>query len=565
MKPPALRDEPFAFYSGGYMPARYAPIGAWVKYRKGPNEVKLLDIGPRHAHISCPDRELMLTRDALVTGGPRNFATEGWHEFVPFGWCNSPTKEHYPPQFMINYVAHVQGLQSPRMRAPGAVRADGRRIMSDSGGFQLGSGVVQWVNPVTLAEWYIDNVDEGMALDIPTGWYDSTPLADRAARVQAMNSRVMQKILPPEFPLFEAVHGRRIEDMLRYNKISAKGIKTDRVAIGSNNRIGLVPALYRFANLVLDKRFPRYQQYHMLGVYNIALLCPLIRFAALLRKKNVHQCTITTDATTAVQSGVNRTFHLQRVHYKAAERLKYLRIVGLSHPNPHRTIACSCPVCSTLRYADILAHVDSAIVAHAMISHNAIEIERWVNMMTAYAGTLDREEYAELSAKACESSADKNAAVHALNFVEDIFEHGIKEANRRSRLLLVGSLYDNPYYSLTAGHTDNDELLYGGEEASTPKNDFEKEMARLHDKVDAEGFTQFERNGMKILAGYEAFHKTGKEPEFKDAKSVRPVTGNSIAHGKNRTLDKKKTSAIVLKARSSGRIKTPLSEILMGG
>lgn len=494
--------DPFVYYSGAYWPKSYAGLGAWVRYRKGPNRIEQLDRGTGWVHLSTPDRELLLVRNGLVMGGARPLDM-GWDEYVPFGLTNTTSQGIPLDRYMVNYLQHVQlpkgkgksqmqprasHKASPNLRMLGSVVNDGKAILSDSGGFQLLSGKAEWIDPADLGRWYANNCDEGITLDVPVPELPEYML--RSAAVQVENSRIIMDNIPEEFKLFNVTHGWHTSTGKQFREIVEKDGPEGGLCVALYMQGNLVKALGRFFDLILNQDFKAYKQYHILGVYNVAMLIPVIRFAALMRKKG-KTFTISSDASTAVYSASNRTMHLQRAHYKNAERLALGRAQNVVVPemNPHRHLPCSCQFCSTIKYVDIISHCDESIVAHSFMLHNMIEIDRWVKMEMHAAMTLNAEQYAELVASQLTGSPALRSVRPALRFVEAVAEVGFDEAMREFAPLMAEGM-------LASEKVGDDEGSLFGERGTISIGAFAEE---------------YNQRAETILTRYEDFHANKSE------------------------------------------------------
>lgn len=549
---------PFVYYSGAYWPKSYAPLGAWVRYRKGPNQVEQLDRGTGWVHLSTPDRELLLVRNALTMGAARPLDM-GWDEFVPFSLTNTISSELALDRYMVNYLQHTQlpkgagkaqlmpvgnPKSSPNLRLPGCVVQDRKTILSDSGGFQLLTGKADWIDPRDLAKWYSANCDEGITLDIPVP--DINDYLMRSAAIQIENSKIIMDNTPDNFRLFNVMHGHTIESGKRFREIVEVDGPDGGLCVGGAYYGNILQSMGRLIGNILDPDCKQYQQYHILGIYNVAFLIPTIRFAALMRKKG-KTWTISSDASTAVYSASNRTMHLQRAHYKNAERLALGRAQNVVVPekNPYRFLSCSCQFCQTVKYVDVISHCDESIVAHSFMLHNMLEINRWVDMMVHAACTLDAAQYAELVSSQLAGSPALRSVRPALRFVEAVAEIGHEAAAREFAPLMADGMlaYEDG--------TEDGTSLFG-----------ERSIMKSSSMLD-----DYNARAESILDRYEGYHEEGegnapkieKESKVKQKRVVKKVMVNNAVVRFGKKPKKARTALVQAKRGDSTHAKKPIT------
>lgn len=439
----------FVYYPSAYYPLGYSSLGMWIKYKpvgQQTKEVKVVDSAPGWVHIDCPDREILAVRNLLNVDPPRPL-NGNWDEFIPLSLTNSCAAAHPTlDRYMINYEVHNgKPHKDPRMRVKNSFLRDGKASMSDSGGFQILSGKVSWIDPKDVGNWYAENVDEGITLDIPVFRIDDMDLIARTAKIQVKNSKIIRDLTPDNFRLFNVSHGLDVESSKMFRGILEKDKDCgDYICVGGAYNGTLISSLFRLAQFILDPNGKQYKQYHILGIYNTAFLSSFIRMAALLRKHHRKDIILSSDASTQVYSAGNRTMHLQRAHYRNAERLYLGKAAPIYEQNPHRLLPCTCHVCSSLKYVDIVSHVDDAIIAHIFIFHNMMEIQRWVYMMNDYAETLSDEDYRELVSSQLAGSPSQKSALVALDMVTMAIKDGVD---------LAGQVY-SPYLSSMSDDSD---------------------------------------------------------------------------------------------------------------
>lgn len=149
-------------------------------------------------------------------------------------------------------------------------RPHGIKTIADSGGFQMRSGVSDFVNPDNVVEFYNKHTDIGMALDLPITNSVEAPLWDKVSNLMAANANYMEKKLNNNVTLALISHGRdinlrkrRLEVIYRPSKVVAVGGLLNTTALDEETRLltALNNALY-----VISETRKHAEYYHFLGV-----------------------------------------------------------------------------------------------------------------------------------------------------------------------------------------------------------------------------------------------------------------------------------------------------------
>lgn len=516
---------PYVFYPAGYFSGSYDSLGAWVRYVKSDvSHVQTIERNSKWIHLRAPDRELLIVRNTNEVAADRPFGR--WDEFVPFSWHNSVSNDHgFCSHFMINYTSYAKSPRSnTNLRGTNSLIRNEHVVLADSGGFQIITGKEDWVNPDDLGRWASNNVDQVMTLDVIPHDHDDINVVKRSAAIQRKNTEVIKSVKSPELQLFNVVQGRNGPQSVRHHDL-VMDESLDHVAAAGLYFGGVIDALHRAYCMLTDPNTKQYKQYHFLGIFNNTVLSPLIRMAALFRKQG-KTFLISSDASSAIKYGMVRTMVLQRNHYRNLEQMDMGKAAPLYFPNAQRQLACSCPVCSTFKYADLISHEQFSVVSSLLISHNVGAMNRWCNMMTEYALELDSKQYKELVTKQFARSSGLKSVLMALEFVEALFEYGPAVAIKRYE-----SIVDNK--GLFKTHKNKSE----GFDSDRAQED---EVALEGDPAEAnERKVRFER----IYAMFEKFH-AGEKLNIKALKSGVP----------ERKIDKNAKN-FVTKNVSSGRVK----------
>lgn len=362
-----------------WMPAavdhkNHSGLGCYVRHKRYQDKpINIRHKSPNRILMECPDRDLLLVRDQHYAW-PYKPAEGVWDEYVNFSpfWANAQadTDLHY---WMLNYTEYI-GTDAPELRT-GRKRAPHESlVVSDSGGFQLAMGRLEWIDPVEVVKWYNNNVDLGMILDIPTlNVYDKTDFAT-IAKAQKRNTQLMLDHKSPELELLNIFHGHDLEWTREFRKI-VETPEIDRLAIGGAYYGTLMNTLDQTFGIIEDSR-EHYKHYHVLGVWNLLQLIPMMRYASHGRVQ-----ALTSDSSTPVQNANAKRY----AYHPAINDTWQLYPIGLHSPtmhvNHHQTLPCHCQVCSTLKYMDALAVLPGALMTHTLVYHNVYAMNNYVKMM----------------------------------------------------------------------------------------------------------------------------------------------------------------------------------------
>jgi hypothetical protein len=91
-------------------------------------------------------------------------------------------------------------------------------MLQDSGGFQLATGVEEFLDPLRVASAHITYADSGVTLDIPSFGIKDSSLLNATAKVQAANSAVIADKVNGACKLLNICHGATLPLRLQYMK-----------------------------------------------------------------------------------------------------------------------------------------------------------------------------------------------------------------------------------------------------------------------------------------------------------------------------------------------------------
>lgn len=364
----------FKFVSAAVNPKKDAGLGVYITYKganKYTDEIVLREYTPARIWLDCPDRELLLVNDSHMTD-PFVPLGESYDEYVDLN-VFEPTAKHQMgfEYLMLNYPQHLEQKYSPNMRLK--EREEGAvNYIADSGGFQLMTGQLRFLDPVQIVQWYNTNVDIGLVLDVPL--FDSDDdLVRRSAKIQKMNTDIMMEHKRDSLDLMNIFHGVSINHKRMYREI-VEDDRIDRLALGGEYYNNVVSGTNNMLTMLEEAK--NYKHIHVLGVYNLHHLACLIRAANYKNTKTL----ITSDASTHIQSAVKKTYHLNRGQQYTQKRLH----IGDNSrfPSIQSQTSCPCKACQAIKYMDVFGVLGGLISAFALAYHNVYEIHRYVNMLT---------------------------------------------------------------------------------------------------------------------------------------------------------------------------------------
>jgi queuine/archaeosine tRNA-ribosyltransferase len=358
-------------------------LGIYVKYSKNDSgRIIIKEDNFKYTWIVCPDREIVVTKNNYPIYYPMG---ENFDEYVDLNIYNDHVANSLEVDiYMINYSAYGKNSKlAPQGRRNGRNPNVKQQpfILADSGGFQLHSGVKEYIDPLDVITWYNENVDWGMVLDVPPCIHEDQYLK-RAAVIQANNIKVMLDNKKPNVELINILQGGNHDQRMEFLKI-VDNPAIDRLAVPAY-RDSTISDTASILRLVTAKR--KFKHYHILGVYNLLKLAPIIRIA---NQRGIP--LVTSDASTPIQSAVNKIYHHQQSIFEPEKRL----IIGNREniPSVHNFLPCSCPVCSAVKYMGILGALDNQSISNLLSIHNIWEINRYTNMMNELAQTLSDADY----------------------------------------------------------------------------------------------------------------------------------------------------------------------------
>lgn len=414
---PLQKTRGYSFVPAAVLYQNYGGYVVYVKYKRGKDKIQIKQKSFNHIWITTPDRELIIVRNAL---SPEAFypSGESFDEVVDFNLFNDSVARSLELEYIMTNFVHTSDYHNFReTNYPAAKRI---QVLSDSGGLQLARGVTKAIHPVELARFYKRNTDAGMVLDMPLHFSD-IDLCRKVALIQRKNIKVMQENMG-KAELINIFHGESLAERQLFRKIT----ETDTINRVAISRIGQFNPVSGVSSILdtIDSGL-HYNQYHILGVYRSGYM-PLMIKLANLPDRNIH---ITSDSTSHIQSAINKAYHFQFDVYHSMKRIP----IGTrgSRLNTNKFLPCSCKVCRTIKYMDILGFLDNRFTAVLLSLHNAFEMARYARQLEEMCVELPSKEFINILRKQLKGSTDLREVELSLDFIERYQQDGLKAARSR--------------------------------------------------------------------------------------------------------------------------------------
>jgi hypothetical protein len=422
-------DNLIRFMPCGYVPSFIDDIGVWVKLKASKdhtNSVITHFQTNREWFVEYPDRLLYMSRHNHKNDSSRPLDLK-WDKFISLSLMSSNGSDYHFDRFMINPHAMTQKDKKANY-ATKKINRTGLLICSDSGGFQLRSGLSTWIDPYEVINFYNANVDEGMPLDLPCG-YAPEETFKACAEVQVLNSRIFKENKRPNLRLGTIIHGISVNEMRMYKRIiDDSDPEWDFCALPSSMSLPALKQLDRLCFLLSNGY--QYPHYHQLGMYSLASTVLTARLAQNLLKAN-RRVLFTADASTAIYMAKMRGILTRTTQYNSVERfLLGKNSIAGGTPNHSKKVHCSCSMCQNLGYLDAYTQWEGSPPKYLLDRHNSIVFSEWCNMMNDYARDLDDKQYLELISSII-TGRQKQQVIFGMEYLKVLFNDGWQAAHRR--------------------------------------------------------------------------------------------------------------------------------------
>jgi len=496
-------DYVYRFCLCGYVPLRNDTSALWVRYKSGHEQAKAEPIitcvaTETGAYVDTPNRELYFDRAFATSNSARPL--RNWDECIHTGFLYHTGNDYSCDRLMINHTAFSAREEEMALRTGwlDEIQTD-KIVICDSGGFQLRSGKEFWIDPEKLTEFYNDNVDEGVTLDVPIPTYDRD-LLKRMLKIQAKNSKLILSGLDKNVRLMNVAHGVDYSDFMFVRERLHEDERMDILCIPSSVIIPDIKSIDRLAYHLTHGQ--TYKQYHLLGVYNTTWLSLAIKLVTEWNKQVKQPILLTSDASSSIYSASTLRWHKQVVPYRSVSRWP----IGFQAPAigrallPSKTLSCPCPVCSAIHYSDVFNLLSDINIAAPLTRHNEFETVQWTRLMCEAAATLDTKDYIQLCLEQLGGARDKRATLEAFAYMEMFLQEGWDKTHAK---------YRHRVSALFAPKTKETVLFDTSHDGLAPNEDIGALNQHLSD----------------VLTRYEKYHSTGKKPKLPKSKNGKSFFG----------------------------------------
>lgn len=301
------------------------------------------------------------------------------------------------------------------------------KVLGDSGGAQLRAGTTDFVDPKGVISWYNDQVDWGIALDIPPRPCDMGNMKTlfALAEVQRRNNELFVARRRPDLKLLNAVHGYTLDDMRKYidftknKEFNGWAIGTDNVYSGISNFTCLLLPHMEYGDLAHERT-------HVMGASGKQGIPVLAWISA----KKVDYLTV--DSTNFLRGNRYRRY----IHIDLNGKLHEIDMTPTTNKlTPRQRLPCPCPVCQSIGWWDAFMMDGSAKAQHLLTAHNLFTILRFVQFWNVSAKNLTRKEYDALIRKVFPRSF--SSILVDMDYVDYAMEHGLDKAGKKYRMWFV--------------------------------------------------------------------------------------------------------------------------------
>jgi queuine/archaeosine tRNA-ribosyltransferase len=196
---------------------------AYVKFQKSKEKPLLTKYSTQYKVVRLPDRIVYL----LGENSKRKVLADTNLDFDTIVPIMSPEVLTEPLVLINPYHASSKFLSN--------FQAFGKKVIVDSGGFQLLRGTADFVDPLTLVDFYNKNADICMPLDLPLPSDVEPYMFDSVTAMMRANDNLMLPKLAPGRVLALVSHGSNVKNRLK--RIEGLGRTSDVVAIAGLNTL----------------------------------------------------------------------------------------------------------------------------------------------------------------------------------------------------------------------------------------------------------------------------------------------------------------------------------------
>ena len=310
------------------------------------------------------------------------------------------------------------------------------KYFCDSGGFQLISGALDWVDMDELAEMYNRTIDYGIGLDIPVQGVLQPKYLMRMCEVMLNNNRYLRSQVCKEVEIYDVSHGNafkfrreflaRVLAQKKQYKIEGGGLAVGGIAQNFRDGGAAQTIVTGTVNLVyvLLKSKGYYERYHILGTTS-----PFFQLLYHIMLEYEQAPHITADSTSYILPSAYNLYCSNKMVPDHS-----LQNVDLPKTVHSYTLQCNCPICSLVKYSRELHFTAATNAIHGLyvMGRQRDRIEE--TALDYLGGRITLHE----AVKTCyggESSLN-NVYAAALRFAQHACEKGFEAAWSRHELAL---------------------------------------------------------------------------------------------------------------------------------
>lgn len=217
-------------------------------------------------------------------------------------------------------------------------------VLQDSGGFQLVSGVEDFIDPLLVARKHTLYADSGVSLDLPVSGLTDKKFVLAAASMLVANTKKILENVPSQVRILNVCHGATIEIRSAFidavikepgHSLCIAGLRRAATNTDAEFDRSSPVAFASHILFTLLKTEKIYQHYHVLGVATPWQMAIIALIA------NLHQKIVTSDSAShslSAKSGLLLDYAQQQAFKNTGYKI-----------NSYSQMYCSCPMCHELK------------------------------------------------------------------------------------------------------------------------------------------------------------------------------------------------------------------------
>jgi hypothetical protein len=360
--------------------------------------------------------------------------------------------------------------------------SDHVKIMADSGGAQVKARVTPYIDPKEVIKWSNHVADYVMSVDLCPSAPDVmfNDVVKACAKIQKQNNEVFKKYKKDSLKLINVIHGHTLEQQMDFWK-RVRDPEFVGWAAGPDNwnsplswiQALMIPMIPTINALKHGEQLPKESEiFHLFGCTGRSTV-PMLAWVG----KFVP--TLTVDSTSWLYAARTKTMEVQTP--SGALRAFSSGASG-GRLTKYQPIACSCEICSIVRYSAIYDMDERLRMTGLLGFHNLISMANYITTWNRAAETMTKTEYCDnIDRYLRKSKALENRTV--IDYVETVVEEGVEKASKYKtyRDLLNRGIYgeQDTMEEISWGDTDH---LYDNQEETLKRLSEESEKTESYYK-----------------------------------------------------------------------------------